>query len=219
MSEENAWCIQEWAIDTKQTAYAQISEKLLNLKGVTPTQHLFIIKVAMLQMRRKAPFVCQKDFVSDHNGKPSSTTLTKEINNLIQRGIISKYGVIKEGLARNFLLSDEFMIEMGYKPVGDKTIIYDESEKAPPKKEPNHSVATLAMRQRLKALYEPEVITSPVIEKTEEEKQIELAETLVIPDREWLFKNMKDFAKYGKNQMAVMKIAYHNELLKGVDCD
>lgn len=80
------------------------------------------------------------------------------------------------------------MIEMGYKPVGDKTIIYDESEKAPPKKEPNHSVATLAMRQRLKALYEPEVITSPVIEKTEEEKQIELAETLPIPDREWLFK-------------------------------
>lgn len=60
MSEENAWCIQEWAIDTKQTAYAQISEKLLNLKGVTPTQHLFIIKVAMLQMRRKAPLYVRK---------------------------------------------------------------------------------------------------------------------------------------------------------------
>jgi hypothetical protein len=212
MSEENAWCIQEWAIDAKQTAYAQISEKLLNLKGVTPTQHLFIIKVAMLQMRRKSPFVCQKDFVSDHNGKPSSTTLTKEINNLIERGIISKYGVIKEGLARNFLLSDEFMIEMGYKPVGDKSIVYDETEKAPPKKEPNHSASTLLMRQRLKDLNEPEILASPVNEeKTEEEKQIEFANTLPTPDREWLFKNMKDYSKYGKNQMSFMKLAYHKE--------
>ncbi|XGI80656.1 hypothetical protein ACED16_02490 [Enterobacter hormaechei] len=219
MSEENSWCIQEWAIDTKQTAYAQISEKLLNLKGVTPTQHLFIIKVAMHQMRRKSPFVCQKDFVSDHNGKPSSTTLTKEINEIIQRGIISKYGVIKEGLARNFLLSDEFMIEMGYKPVGDKTVIHDVSVKESSKKEPTHSTATLIIRKRIEDLHTPEIITSPVIEKTEEEKQIELAETLPIPDKGWLLEKMKDFAKYGKNQMAFMKIAYHNEQLKGVDCD
>lgn len=106
-------------VDTEKGRYFPLTYALLTSPRLSIVQRQFIMEILSFQiMGGDRPFMSQVDFAK-RNGVSRTTTISS-IDKLVDDGILWKFPQQGKKQACRYLITPDFLSEVGYEPVGTK---------------------------------------------------------------------------------------------------
>lgn len=101
-------------------SYTPISKNLRKHPELTPVQKLFLMDILEFQvMGGNLPYLSVRVFAQE-NGY-TEKTVRKHINDLIEAGRLLKFDQKRRDLPCEYLITTEFLAELGYEPISRKS--------------------------------------------------------------------------------------------------